>query len=187
MKCISLIIYVYVYWLSSLPQSSCFLVHYLNKRKSFNCSREGRVKKLCAEKVDDELKDRVTVLETKFELEQKRVNDLSAQINSVSKEVKEGNKKLAKEMKDGTEKLVKEMKDGKEKLAKEMKDGNEDLVKEMKDGKEKLAKEMKDLAKEMKDGNEKLSNKFVPLYIFLAVVTTAGGMANFKDLVAFFK
>jgi len=134
---------VYVYCLSSLPQSSCFLVHHLNTRKSFNCSREGRVKKLCAEKVDDELKDRVTVLETKFELEQKRVNDLSAQINSVSKEVKEGN--------------------------------------------EKLAKEIKDLAKEMKDGNEKLSNKFVPLYIFLAVVTTAGGMANFKDLVAFFK
>ena len=53
----------------------------------------------------------------------------------------------------------------------------------MKDGTEKLAKEIKELGKETKG----LSNKFIPLYIFLAVITTACGMANFEDLVALFK
>ena len=164
MKCIiCLIIYAYVYCLSSsLPQSSCFMVHHINTRKSFNArgSREGRVKKLHA---SDEFKDRVLVLETNFKLGQKRVDDLSAQINSVSKEMREGNKRLAKETKDLAKEIWEEMKEGNGKLAKEMKEGNGKLAKETKDLARRLERrwkrEMKSLQRRWKRESKSLQRR----------------------------
>ena len=34
---------------------------------------------------------------------------------------------------------------------------------------------------------KEVNNRFVPIYVFLAVFTAATGMANFKDLAAFFQ
>ena len=53
--------------------------------------------------------------------------------------------------------------------------------------------EIKALYTEIRDVNKALSteipdvnNRFVPIYVFLALFTTASGMANFKDFLAFF-
>jgi len=57
-----------------------------------------------------------------------------------------------------------------------MKEVNDKLSKQIQEANEKLSKDIKEV-----------NNKIIPLYVFLAVFSTAIGMANLKDLVAFAK
>ena len=61
-------------------------------------------------------------------------------------------------------------------LSKEIKDSNASLLKEIKDSNASLLKEIKDV-----------HIKFIPIYVSMAVYSTATLMANFKDFVAFLK
>mgnify|MGYP006897558825 CR=1 FL=1 len=52
---------------------------------------------------------------------------------------------------------------------------------------EKDLNEIKEGIKNLDEKMTDLTNKFTPIYVFMAVYTTATIMANFKDFVAFFK
>ena len=101
-----------------------------------------------------------------------RSADLNDRVETEMRGVKDGLQALRGGMQQGNERLSQEIKA----LRGEMQQGNERLSKE-------VSKEIRALSKEIKD----LSNKFTPIYVFLAVTTTATGMANFKHFVAFFK
>jgi 23S rRNA pseudoU1915 N3-methylase RlmH len=100
----------------------------------------------------------------------KTSNERSVEIKEVAKENEGWQRETRRET------LSKELKE----IAKEMRDGNEKLSKETREGNEKFNEK---LAKEIKEVN----GKFTPIYVFLALVTAAGGMANFKDFMPFFQ
>jgi len=164
-----------------LPQQlMCFLVSSGAKTNRLHSSSSR----------ESDFNDRLVVLETEMKETKENHKELSRGIKDLSKKMDDGNEKmskdlkdLSKELKDDIKDLSKEMKEANEKMSKEMKEDIKDLSKEMKEANEKISKDIKDLSKEIKD----INNKFIPLYVFLAVFSTATGMANFKDFVAFFK
>ena len=108
-----------------------------------------------------DLNDRVVILETEM-------LGIKKELTEIKNENRETKKELKELIKESNESLSKEIKD----LSKEIKD----LSKETKESIASLSKEIKDL-----------NNKFTPIYVFMAVFTTATVMANFKDFAAFFK
>jgi len=153
-----------------LPQQlMCFLVSSGAKTNRLHSSSSR----------ESDFNDRLVVLETEMKETKENHKELSRGIKDLSKKMDDGNEKMSKDLKD---------------LSKELKDDIKNLSKEMKEATKEMKEEIKDLSKEMKEVNKKLSkdikdvsNKFIPLYVFLAVFSTATGMANFKDFVAFFK
>jgi gas vesicle protein len=112
-----------------------------------------------------DLNDRVVVLETEMNIY----------------------KELKGEIKESSEKLSKDFKDGMKELREDIKGDNKELKEEIKSVNEKLSKEIKsvneNLSKEIKSVNETL----VKIFVFLAVLSTLGGMASFKDITGLFK
>jgi hypothetical protein len=84
-----------------------------------------------------------------------------------------------KEIKNIYKELKREIKESSEKLSKEIKDG----MKELREDKKEPSKEIKsmndNLSKEIKSVNETL----VKIFVFLAVLSTLGGMASCKDTI----
>ena len=108
-----------------------------------------------------DLNDHVVILETEMSGIKKELIEIKNENRETKKELKELITGLSKEMKESNASLSKEIKE---------------LWKETKESIASLSKEIKDL-----------NNKFTPIYVFMAVFTTATGMANFKDFAAFFK
>ena len=127
----------------------------------------------------DDLKDRVVVLDTKTEVIENSSERLST-------EMKEGNQRLSAQI----EAVSAEIKA----VSAEIKAENDKLSTKIEEVNDKL-RHFIDFCRftssilQKVDSSEikKVNNSFVPIYVFLALFTTATGMANFKDLAAFLK
>ena len=120
----------------------------------------------------DDLKDRVVVLDTKTEVIENSSERLST-------EMKEGNQRLSAQI----EAVSAEIKAENDKLSTKIEEVNDKLRHYIDFCRFTSSILQKVDSSEIK----KVNNSFVPIYVFLALFTTATGMANFKDLAAFLK
>ena len=145
--------------------SVVLMLLFLPQLWSFSVYPGAKENRFTSELRSAELNDRVVVLETEM-------SGMKDDVQALRGEMQQGTDRLSQEIKELNKQLSQEIKE----VSKEIKEVNKQLSQEIKEVNKQLSQEIKDL-----------SNKFTPIYVFLAVTATATGMANFKDFVAFFK